>query len=149
MSVLPESFHTICATLWAYSSCWGLLCNLIKFYNKIEASAAVIVSKHIHVCSLHSGSEEGRHIWTLLLELLSLSPLSDAKWCFYEKIEFVKEWVVKSPKILFTLADIPHRSWCYVHWRQYIICICWLYYINGHCFKFATSHKKVSPSMPI
>ena len=69
---------------------------------------------HIRVCSLHRGSEEGRHIWTLLLELLSLSPLSDAKWCFYEKIEFVKEWVVKNPKILFTLADIPHRSWCYV-----------------------------------
>ena len=24
------------------------------------------------------------------------------------KVEFVKEWVVKSPKIMFTFADIPH-----------------------------------------
>ena len=23
-----------------------------------------------------------------------------------------------------------------------------LYYINGHCFKFATSHKNIAPSMP-
>ena len=30
-------------------------------------------------------------------------------------VEFVKEWVVKSSKILFTFADIPHNtSWFYV-----------------------------------
>ena len=26
------------------------------------------------------------------------------------KVEFVKKWVVNSPKILFAFADIPHRS---------------------------------------
>ena len=30
-------------------------------------------------------------------------------------VDFVKEWVVKSSKILFTFADIPHNtSWFYV-----------------------------------
>ena len=28
-------------------------------------------------------------------------------------VEFVKEWAVKSSKILFTFADISHRSWWY------------------------------------
>ena len=30
------------------------------------------------------------------------------------KPEFVKEWVAKSQKILFTFADFSHRSWSYV-----------------------------------
>ena len=29
-------------------------------------------------------------------------------------LEFVNESVLKSPKILFTIADITHRYWCYV-----------------------------------
>ena len=29
-------------------------------------------------------------------------------------VDFVKEWVMKSPKILLTFADIPYKTWCYV-----------------------------------
>ena len=29
-------------------------------------------------------------------------------------LEFRKKWVMKSPKILFTFSDIPHRYWFYV-----------------------------------
>ena len=35
-----------------------------------------------------------------------------------------------------------------IHWCHYIIASSLFYYINGHCFKFATSHKKIAPSMP-
>ena len=35
-----------------------------------------------------------------------------------------------------------------IHWCQYIIPTSLFYYINGHCYKFATSHKKMSASMP-
>ena len=31
---------------------------------------------------------------------------------------------------------------------QFIIGICWCYYINGHCFKFATSQKKFRQACP-
>ena len=31
----------------------------------------------------------------------------------YKKVKFVKKWVVKSPKLLFTFANISHRSWWY------------------------------------
>ena len=48
--------------------------------------------------------------------LLVLLYKSCILWCDCEelsiKVEFVKEWDVKSPKILFTFADIPHRPWC-------------------------------------
>ena len=30
------------------------------------------------------------------------------------ELEFVKEWVMKSSKVLLTFADIPHRSWRYL-----------------------------------
>ena len=36
-----------------------------------------------------------------------------------------------------------------IHSWQFIIGICWFYYINGHCFKFATSHKFFLPCMHI
>ena len=29
-------------------------------------------------------------------------------------LEFVREWVMKCPKMLLTFADTPHRSWSYV-----------------------------------
>ena len=35
-----------------------------------------------------------------------------------------------------------------LHTFKYIIPTSLFYYINGHCFKFATSLKKIAPSMP-
>ncbi len=50
--------------------------------------------------------------------------------------------------IIASLCDLMHQlssssipAFLYIHWCQYIIGICWFYYINGHCFKFATGHK--------
>ena len=31
----------------------------------------------------------------------------------YKKVKFVKEWVVKSPKLLFAFADMTHRFWVF------------------------------------
>ena len=36
----------------------------------------------------------------------------------------------------------------HLHWWHYLIATSLFYYINGHCFKFATSYKNMSPSMP-
>ena len=35
-----------------------------------------------------------------------------------------------------------------LHWCQYIIATSLFYKVNGHCFKFPTCHKNISPSMP-
>ena len=48
----------------------------------------------------------------------------------------------KSWFFILTFNDI------YLHWCQYIIPTSLFYYINGHCFKFATSHKKFRQTCP-
>ena len=40
-------------------------------------------------------------------------------------LEFVEESVVKRPKILFTIADIPHRSWCHVRILRFYTNFLW------------------------
>ena len=35
-----------------------------------------------------------------------------------------------------------------LHTCHYIIATSLFYYINGHCFRFTTSHKTIAPSMP-
>ena len=46
----------------------------------------------------------------------------------------------------FYLPGLPKQH--YIHTCQYIIATSLFYQLNGHCFKFATSYKNMSPSMP-
>ena len=36
----------------------------------------------------------------------------------------------------------------YVHCWHYLIASSLFYYINSHCYKIATSHKKIAPMLP-
>ena len=65
----------------------------------------------------------------------------------YLKLEFVKEWVTKSPKILFKFANIPHRSRCYVgiltRDRGFVrkVWLDWLFATNSTWFLFPLSYS--------
>ena len=53
--------------------------------------------------------------WSPNLTLCSGGGEKSSRGFFFPfELEFVKEWVVKSLRILFTFADISHRSWWYV-----------------------------------
>ena len=53
--------------------------------------------------------------WSPNLTLCSGGGEKSSRGFFFPFVlEFVKECVVKSPRISFTFADIPHRSWWYV-----------------------------------
>ena len=53
--------------------------------------------------------------WSPNLTLCSGGGEKSSRGFFFPFVlEFVKEWVVKSLRILFTFAYIPHRSWWYV-----------------------------------
>ena len=53
--------------------------------------------------------------WSPNLTLCSGGGEKSSRGFFFPlKLEFVKEWVVKSLRILLTFADISHRSWWYV-----------------------------------
>ena len=50
--------------------------------------------------------------------------------------------------LLFTMYLWKLHNIHMIHWWHYLIATSLFYYINGHCSKFATKHKSMSPSMP-
>ena len=92
---------------------------LESHFNPLIPSILRTKSWSIYYWNMHEISCKIAGSWKCNCDLISnLTPLWSPKLgrspniLSAKQIEFVKEWVMKSSKILFTFADIPHRSWC-------------------------------------
>ena len=77
-----------------------------------------------------------RHLWFVLFQHY-ISSRKQLIRCLILYIHITQR--LNKIKIIFSLS---------VHRCSYIIPTSLFYQVNGHCFKFATSHKNMLPSMP-
>ena len=101
-----------------------------------EISTQSFVEKKLPVSGIKSGFWRSK-VWS-----------SHLRVCYHTKC--LNEKPIREPVRPLHIKVIEYKS-CgklFLHWCQYIIATSLFYYINGHSFKFATSHKNMSPSMP-
>ena len=92
-----------------YSRYVNYLFKSLPYKPIIHFKNASVVVFQLYFCSLQDINLAPRNVnWSSYLEFRSHHTIAKQN-SFAKKVEFVKDWVMKSPKSLFTFADIPHR----------------------------------------
>ena len=134
------------------------MCNRTRDYVHVKPTYSIAFATH-HALKWHGSNchkVTRMNICTFHLHFSQIA-FRNRRVSSFLNICTAKQWGYKNRRVgrwrhTSGMASLKYFWWPFcseqLHCRHYLIASSLFYYINSHCYKFATSHKKIAPMLP-